>query len=71
MKNSKICPKCNGDEFARIEGTMPGYGSGNNIPIGLLKYANIARYICLKCGFTEEWVDEKYLGKIKETHGTV
>ena len=31
MKNTHICPKCNGTDIIKIEGKAGAYGVGNNI----------------------------------------
>ena len=68
MKNTKTCPKCSSTSIVRIDGYAGPYDSGNNIPIGTTFfsqiYANVNRYICCDCGYTEEWIDREDLPKI-------
>ena len=61
MKYSKVCPKCCGTDLLRIEGNCGAYGVGNNIPTGslLLKPVLVHRYLCCKCGYSEEWIDRE------------
>jgi len=64
MKNEKVCPKCTSLEIIRIPGIIHSRGSGNNIRRGSFFNKNnflvlITRYVCVNCGFTEEWIDEK------------
>ena len=67
MKNSKVCPKCNSNDILRINGSTRGYGAGNNILIGLTIFSsvNVNRYVCCKCGYTEEWIDEEDIPRLK------
>lgn len=68
MKNTHICPKCNGSGIIRIEGSVRGYGAGNNIVLGViaLSAVKVHRYLCCECGFSEEWIDKEDIAKIKE-----
>ena len=69
MKNTKLCPKCNGRDVVRIDGYAGAYASGNNIMLGMtiLSAVNVNRYICCQCGFTEEWIDKEDIQKIKNS----
>lgn len=69
MKRTRICPKCNGNEIYRINGYTGAYGSGNNIMTGatIFSTVNVNRYVCGRCGYSEEWIDEGDLQKIKES----
>lgn len=66
MKNSKICPKCEHSNIARLEGSVGAYGAGNNAMIGstIFSAVPVARYICLDCGYTEEWIEREDLPKV-------
>ena len=59
MKNTKKCPKCGSSEIIEISGKTGAYGSGNNMLIGasILSAVPVDRYLCVECGFSEEWVD--------------
>lgn len=58
MKNTRSCPKCQSNDIVRIEGKAGSYGS--NIPIGMSKLAvTVTRFLCLSCGFLEEWIESK------------
>lgn len=56
---------------------MPGYagayGSGNNIMVGMtIKSAvPVDRYICTRCGFSEEWIDLDYMDKLKKEYDEI
>ena len=72
MKNSKLCTKCQSNDIVRIEGQTGAYGSGNNIPIGLTMFSavKVARFLCLNCGFSEEWIESREdLEKIRSKKG--
>lgn len=69
MKTTKICPKCGSNEIVRIDGYAGAYGSGNNIMLGatIFSAVNVNRYICCRCGYSEEWVDREDIVKIKNS----
>ena len=69
MKTTKICPKCQGNDIVRIDGNVGAYGSGNNMILGatIFSAVNVNRYICCRCGYTEEWVDREDIEKIKNS----
>lgn len=69
MKNSRICPKCNGSDIVRIDGYAGAHGSGNNIMVGMSIFSavNVNRYICCECGYTEEWVDKGDIERVKKS----
>lgn len=68
MKRTNICPKCSSSEILRIEGQVKAYGAGNNIPVGftIFSYVKVPRYLCCRCGYSEEWIDEADIPKLKE-----
>ena len=55
MKYSGYCPKCNGAEIVRVTGENQ---SKIGIPAGLVSWVPVARYICLQCGYLEQYVDD-------------
>jgi Zn ribbon nucleic-acid-binding protein len=59
MKNTQTCPKCQNQEILRIPGRVGSHGSGNNIPVGITIFSSVTvtRFVCVKCGFSEEWVE--------------
>ena len=70
MKNSSQCPKCSGEDIIRIPSRS---GSYNYVPAGLTVFSGVkvTRYLCEKCGFSEEWIeDEKGIAKLKKKYGT-
>ena len=62
MKNSGKCPKCSGSEIVRVPGEVTGFGGGNWIRIGISAFGSVkvSRYVCVGCGFLEEWVDDRF-----------
>lgn len=66
MKQTKICPKCQSADVVRVDGYAGAYGSGNNMILGasILSAVNVNRYICRRCGFTEEWIDQEDIQKV-------
>lgn len=69
MKTTKICPKCRSNDIVRIDGSAGAYGSGNNVILGatIFSAVNVNRYICCRCGYTEEWIDREDIEKIKNS----
>ena len=63
MKYTKECPKCHSMDIVRIDGYTGPYGTGNNLMTGktIFSTVNINRYICCRCGYTEEWIDKEDL----------
>jgi hypothetical protein len=59
VKHGNPCPKCQAANILRVPGHVGGYGSGNNIQTGfwVTSAVLVSRYICLNCGFVEEWID--------------
>ena len=70
MKNTHICPKCNGTDINKIEGKAGAYGVGNNIPVGITNFSAVLvhRYLCCSCGYSEEWIDKEDLQKLKKKY---
>lgn len=74
MKRQGVCTKCGKPDPQRILGEFHASGAGNGIRIGLLRGIAVTRYVCLSCGFVEEWVEgdfnleklAKKLGRTRE-----
>ena len=68
MNNSKICPKCNGNNIVMIRNDgHPDASYGNNIQCNMTILSGVVyvkRYICCDCGYTEEWIDLKDISTI-------
>ena len=69
MKNTNTCPKCGKHDIVRFDGYTGPYDSGNHVKTGSTVFSavNVNRYICLSCGFTEEWIDTCDLDKIENS----
>lgn len=69
MKTTRNCPKCNGCDIMRVDGYAGAYGTGNNVMTGITIFSavNVNRYICMTCGYTEEWIDKEDLQKIRNS----
>ena len=71
MKNSNKCPKCNSTEIYTDEGLIKR-GDRCTIPVTGWRSFYISVYVCLNCGFTEEYManselnDKKMIEKVKE-----
>ena len=70
MKHRKICPKCNGTDIILVPGHAGAYGSGNNIQVGWTNFSAVLvhRYVCGRCGYSEEWIDPEDLQKLKKKY---
>ncbi len=70
MKNTHMCPKCNGTDILRIPGKSGAYGTGNNIQTGMSIFSAILvhRYLCCSCGYSEEWIDKEDIEKLKKKY---
>ena len=69
MKNTNTCPKCGKHDIVRFDGYAGPYDSGNHVKTGSTVFSavNVNRYICLSCGFTEEWIDPCDLDKVESS----
>jgi len=69
MKNTKTCPKCGSRDLAHVPGEIGAHGVGNNIRTGftIFSMVKVTRFVCLYCGFSEEWIESREdLDKIRE-----
>lgn len=66
MKTTKICPKCQSREILMIPGSIDNLGSGDHIKTGLgpFSYVEVDRYVCVECGYSEEWINKRYISKL-------
>ncbi len=68
MKNSKTCPKCHKNEIAVIQGGGFQGNIYNTLSFGLTTIY-LSRYVCVHCGYTENYVDNVTdLQKIREKY---
>lgn len=69
MKKTKKCPKCGNTDIFVIEGNAGAYGSGNNIAVGMTIFSAVPvdRFICSKCGYSEEWIRVEDIQKVRES----
>lgn len=70
MKMKRICPKCSSTEIVRIPGNSGAYGTGNNIQVGrsIFSAVLVNRYVCCRCGYSEEWIDQQDLATLKNKY---
>ena len=57
MKKTKTCPKCKGTEIFTNEGMLKR-GDRSSIVVSAWSSFTVAVYVCVKCGFFEEYADE-------------
>lgn len=62
MKRTGRCPKCGGRDLLAVE---PGLY--NSFPTGFFSSAKIQRYVCRSCGYTEEWIAEDSMEKLRHS----
>ncbi len=66
-----MCPKCDSYEILRIKGGSAWTGYQNFIRASAIKMIPVTRYLCGKCGFSEEWIeDPKGLEMLRKKHGS-
>ena len=67
MKTSEKCPKCAGKDIFVIKGSAGPHGSGNNIMVGISIFSAVGvdRYVCGRCGYTEEWIARENIEKVR------
>ena len=69
MRRTLTCPKCGSHDILKIPGYSGAYGSGNNIPL-TFSAVKVHRYLCCRCGFSEEWIDEEDIPRLKKKYQT-
>ena len=62
MHNTGHCPKCGGTDLL-----TPDPGLYNSFPMGFCANAKIQRYVCRSCGYTEEWIAEESMEKLRQS----
>lgn len=68
MKNTRLCPKCQSSDIIRVDGKQEAYGTGNYVRTGFIASVGVHRYVCLTCGFTEEWLDREDLDRVRKKY---
>lgn len=67
MKKTGVCPKCGGADIVRVPGGVRStMDNTQNFVIRGFQSAPVDRYICCDCGFSEEWLREEDLEKVKK-----
>jgi len=66
MKNTNTCSKCQSNDVVYVKGRTGSYGMGNVIMLRAFSPINVSSYICLNCGFLEEYIEPKDLEKVKK-----
>ena len=67
MKNTKKCPKCASSDIVRIESGVSD-ASSNFISAGFFSLVSVNRYLCCRCGYSEEWIDKDDLEELKNKY---
>lgn len=67
LKKTGRCPKCQNRGIAtnKVRARMFGLGARVYIPAGNLRTSTLKAYVCLKCGYSELYADEKGLKNLK------
>lgn len=59
MKNSFTCIKCDSIDVIKVPGgDMWSKGYFNLIKVTSVKQILVTRYVCLHCGYSEEWIEK-------------
>jgi hypothetical protein len=73
MKESMTCPKCaSTTDVVRIPGSTGTTATGSVLYTGLTtaSVARLTRFVCCKCGYSEEWLEgSAALGSLKAKYG--
>ncbi|HNX16604.1 MAG TPA: hypothetical protein PKO28_04525 [Bacilli bacterium] len=67
MKNTKVCPKCHSENIVRYDEFFGQSASnqGTFLRTSMFSGVNLRIYVCCNCGYSEIWVDEEDLEKVK------
>lgn len=59
MKNNHQCPKCRSADIVK-ENKKSSISYNNYVTVkeNWAKFIMMTRYICLHCGYTEEWIND-------------
>ncbi len=71
MKNTHACPKCQSTDVIRIAGSKMDHNKHLRLTKWGLKSVLLDRYLCVGCGFTEEWIqfDNAFDRWVDKNHG--
>lgn len=72
MKNTNTCPKCQSKDVVNISSQSSNRYT-NDLPVGIWSWQTVplARYVCVNCGFTEEWIAaQEHIEKIRAEYMT-
>ena len=67
MMQTHRCPKCGSEDILRVPDNPSRHASGNNIytsSVTLFGKIPVIRYVCLRCGYVENWVEQR--GQLEE-----
>jgi len=67
MKTTRRCPKCQSRALVsnRVRARLFGLGARVHIPAGNLRTSAIYAIVCLECGYSEFYADDKGLRNLK------
>lgn len=67
MKLNNTCVKCHSSNLRKVSGNFPLSDKNNMLKITAFKNIYITSYVCVECGFMEEWIEKpadlEYLAK--------
>ncbi|MBQ7801006.1 MAG: hypothetical protein IJ375_01635 [Oscillospiraceae bacterium] len=68
MKQSGKCPKCQSRDILRVdEESYLGRKTPNYLPTAFGPFViDVPRYICLNCGYSEEWINKKDIPELRK-----
>ena len=66
MNQTKTCPKCSCTELLWVD---DGVGDRSIcLHLGLFNLVPVSRWVCTRCGYTESWVDQRYISDIRKQY---
>lgn len=71
MKNTRQCPKCESRDLMEVNGKKgQNQSTVNAIALSAFSAAIITRYVCTNCGYSEEWIIDNDLDKVRKKYNS-
>ena len=66
MKKTHKCPKCESRDVFIVRGFSKPF---SKLPAELMSFDSIPadRYVCGRCGYSEEWIDESLIDTVRRS----
>jgi predicted nucleic-acid-binding Zn-ribbon protein len=70
MKNTRKCPKCESRDIMEVSDKIANAAyKPNAIITSMVSVAFVTRFVCANCGYSEEWLVDRDLDRVKEKYG--